>query len=39
VSADAIRGAMHPATPVMSAAARSESLRRRMLGARRRFRE
>jgi len=39
VSADAIRGALHPATPVMSAAARSESLRRRMLGARRRFRE
>jgi len=36
---DAVRTALHPATPAVSPAARSESLRGRMLSARRRFRE
>jgi hypothetical protein len=39
VSADTIRRELHPETPVVTAAARSETLRRRMLGARRRLRE
>lgn len=39
ISANAVRGELHPATPSVSAAERSESLRRRMLGARQRLRE
>jgi len=39
VHANTIRGELHPATPEVSAAERSESLHRRMLGARRRLRQ
>ncbi len=39
VPLDRLRQALHPDTPEISASTRSESLRRRMLGVRRRYRE